>query len=92
MNPGRGIDQDQWLPASPLRLQFFGADQLVAGACVLDEFSHPSPAIELPDRGDDGLLLGLGAGQAHGLVEVGVGNINGGFHIPDSTRMEYRFR
>ena len=49
---------------------------------MLDELSHPALAIELLDRSDDRLLFRLCAGQAHRLLEVGVWNINGGFHIP----------
>ena len=76
------------LPPSSLGLQFLGADELVAGAGVLDEFGHPALAIELADRGDDSLLFRLRASQAHGFVEVGIWNINGGFHIPHSSIMD----
>jgi len=66
---------------------FIGHDR---GKCpkVFDEFRDSPATIEILECLNDCILLGLGTGKAHRLLQILIGNVNGGLH--DSKNSENR--
>ena len=67
-------------PLATLRQKLVDRHQVAAGAGVLDELGHAAAAIEVGDGGHHGLAPGLRAGEAHGIGQLVLGNINRRLH------------
>ena len=78
--PARRVDQDHGSASATLGLEFFGCNQVVASAGVLDQLGHAHAAIEVGDGADNGLTLGLRIREPDGILKFAVRNINCGLH------------
>ena len=78
--PARRVDQDHGSASATLGLEFFGCNQVVACAGVLDQFGHAHATIEVGDGADHGLTLGLRVREPDSILKFAIWNINRSLH------------